>query len=409
MKRSVDFHMEKTKLFEVQAVTHRANLISFKWVDLGGMYKVYRDGNLLYEGTVAEFNDGNFNHAKMYEYSIERVANDEVVDVIALQTTAFAEERNMKNPLQFLVMTTIVAKTQIALSWEEIGDVDEYEIYRNGVLMKTVQGNSYIDRDFSLEESYIYRIFSTRPISKSNQVLSGGKSVISGIIGLLKRKKTSETPVTEQFVLSKLIVKPKRLLTSVMTRSRQENVDNWMFRYTTFLQEEIIENPNKLSLNRYFKGDGRGFDSEGESFRTRVTVDLDYNGSKPNLTTEIEIGETVAYNSSKEVRGTGTASKEGIVLTATDHEGKVLGFYLTHAVGNPLEAAPPINYEVQVVFPKNGLFDVTGYHDQAPHHEAYLIQGEKGKWLPIHQTTSEGLLWMSGVTGCQYWRFSSFD
>ena len=46
--------------------------------------------------------------------------NDEVVDVIALQTSAFAEQRNVENPLQFLVMTTIVAKTQIALSWEEI-------------------------------------------------------------------------------------------------------------------------------------------------------------------------------------------------------------------------------------------------------------------------------------------------
>ena len=93
---------------------------------------MYRDGILLYEGTVPEFGDGDFKHAKMYNYAIERIEDGNVVDVIALQTSAFAEQRNIENPLQFLVMTTIVAKTQIALSWEEIEDVDAYEIYRNG-------------------------------------------------------------------------------------------------------------------------------------------------------------------------------------------------------------------------------------------------------------------------------------
>ena len=71
-----------------------------------------------------------------------------------------------ENPLQFLVMTTIVAKTQIALSWEEIKDVDTYEIYRNGIYMQTVKGNRYIDRDFSLDEQYTYRIHSKRPLAK---------------------------------------------------------------------------------------------------------------------------------------------------------------------------------------------------------------------------------------------------
>ena len=49
-------------------------------------------------------------------------------------------------------MTTIVAKTQIALSWEEIKDVDEYDVYRNGLHMTKVVDNYYIDRDFSLDE-----------------------------------------------------------------------------------------------------------------------------------------------------------------------------------------------------------------------------------------------------------------
>ena len=35
-------------------------------------------------------------------------------------------------------------------------------------------------------------------------------------------------------------------------------------------------NPNPLSRNRYFKGDDRGFDPNGESFRTRVDIELAY-------------------------------------------------------------------------------------------------------------------------------------
>ena len=60
-------------LFEVESVTHKHDLITFTWKDVGGIYQVYRDGELLYEGTVAEFSDGNFKHAKMYNYSIERL------------------------------------------------------------------------------------------------------------------------------------------------------------------------------------------------------------------------------------------------------------------------------------------------------------------------------------------------
>ena len=73
----------KKKLFEIQYVLHKADLIYFTWNDVGGTYKVYRDGRHLYEGTVSEFSDGDFNHAKLYNYVIERVEDGIVVDVIA--------------------------------------------------------------------------------------------------------------------------------------------------------------------------------------------------------------------------------------------------------------------------------------------------------------------------------------
>jgi hypothetical protein len=400
--------MDNNSLFEVETVTHRHDLISFTWKDVGGIYQVYRDEELLYEGTVAEFYDGNFKHAKMYNYSIERLVGDEVVDVIALQTSAFAEQRNPENPLQFLVMTTIVAKSQIALSWEEIKDVDTYEIYRNGIYMQTVKGNRYIDRDFSLDEPYTYRIHSKRPLEKSEERMSRSKSILSNVFERLGQASASAEPAMERYTVSKLIAKPRFLLIPVLKRTHRKNVDYWKFRYATFLAEEFVVNPNPLSKNHIFKGDGRDFQPESERYRTCVNVNLDYPNHR-SMTFMKDIGRTIAYDRSGRVREDAVASDEGIVLEKSEHQPGEVGFLLTHAVGNPLVPAPTVDYEVRAVFRRDGTFDMTGFHDQAPHHEIYIIRGEGSEWRTIHLSRSKGLAWMSGVIAWQYWRFSNFE
>lgn len=395
-------------LFEVQTVTHESHILFFTWNDVGGVYYVYRDGVLLYEGTVPEFGDGDYKHAKMYHYKIERVVNGKVVDVIALQTTAFAEQRNLENPLQFLVMTTIVARTQIALSWEEIEGVDEYQIYRNGSYIKTVQKNRYIDRHFSLDESYIYAIYSKRPLAQSEKKLSKSKAIVTRIFDFLNRAPSIEASI-EEFTVHKLIANPKKLLVPTLEQGNRENIDRWKFRYATFLKEECIKNPNILSGNRYFKGDSRDFNVEGKSYRTLVEVELAYDKQDAPLTFKKDIGQTVAYNYLNKVRAKGFASNEGIVLKRSDHRMGEAGFLLTHAVGNPLVTAFKIDYEVRAVLRRDGTFDMTGYHDQAPHHEIYVVRGDDNEWIPIHLAESKGLAFMSRIIARHYWRFSNFE
>lgn len=396
-------------LFEIQSVTHEADIIHFTWADSGGSYHVYRDGVLLYEGTVPEFGDGDFNHAKAYHYAIERVVNDKVVDVIALQTTAFAEQRNVENPLQSLVMTTIVAKTQIALSWEKVKDVNGYDVYRNGTYMKTVKENRYIDRDFSLDEPYIYTIHSRRSLAKSEEVLSKSKSIVAKVFGTLNPNSTEEAAEVEKFTVHKWIPNPRKLLVPVSECDNREHADHWRFRYTTFLKDELVKNPNVLSRNHYFKGDARSFDAVAERYRTRAEVVLDYTKDGAPITFEKDVGQTVAYNHLKKVRETDVASSEGIVLKRTDHGEGEAGFYLTHAVGNPLVTAPAIDYEVNAVLRRDGAIDLTGFHDQAPHHEIYIIRGDDANWMPVHLAESEGLAWMSRIMAWHYWRFSNFE
>lgn len=400
--------MDTNHLFEVETVTHRHDLISFTWKDVGGIYQVYRDEQLLYEGTVAEFYDGNFKHAKMYNYSIERLVDDKVVDVIALQTSAFAEQRNPENPLQFLVMTTVVAKSQIALSWEEIKDVGAYEIYRNGIYMQTVKGNRYIDRDFSLDEQYTYRIHSKRPLKNSEERMSRSKSILANVFEKLGQAYANAEPAMERYTVTKLIAKPKILLTPVLKRKHRNNVDYWKFRYNTFLQDEFVVNPNPLSKNHIFQGDGRDFQPESEKYRTSVNVNLDYPNHQSMMFTK-DIGRTIAYDRGGRVRADEVASGDGVVLEKSEHQRGEVGFILTHAVGNPLVVAPTVDYEVRAVFRRDGTFDMTGFHDQAPHHEIYITRGEGSEWRTIHLSRSKGLAWMSGVIASQYWRFSNFE
>lgn len=399
----------KKKAFEIQTVLHKPDLIYFTWNDVGGIYNVYKDGCHLYEGTVPEFNDGDFKHGKLYNYSIERVEDGNVVDVIVLQTPAFAEEKELENPLQFLVMTTIVAKTQIALSWERIKDVDEYDVYRNGTYMLTVKENRYIDRDFSLDEVYVYSVESQRPLVKSEEQLNVFKSAVASTFGFVNPDSSKEEAATERFSVTKVIGQANKLLLPTQDRVRLPNADKWQFRYTTFLAEDWVVNPNLLSRNRYFKGDDRGFDPNGESYRTRVDIELAYNLKNSPLTFTKDVGPSVAYSVLKRFREQETASSEGISLERTDHKKGESGFRLTHAVGNPLTTAPDIDYEVRAVMRRDGMYDMCGYHDQAPHHEIYMIRGEGDEWNPIHQAESKGLAWMSSVTAWQYWRISNFE
>lgn len=397
-------------LFEIKMVRHEPDLLSFSWNDVGGFYNVYKDSKHLYEGSVPEFQDGDFKHGKLHHYIVERVENNQVVDVIVLQTSGFAEEKNIENPLHSLVMTTIVAKSQIALSWEEIKDVEEYGIYRNGEFIGMVDNNRFIDRDIDVDQTYNYAIHSRRPLRKSEERLTSVKSLVSSVFGALNPTFSRAEPAVEKFTTVKWIGKPSELLKPINEREQKiRSVDRWKFRYTTFLAEEWVKNTNVLSPNHFFKGDGRGFDPNGEGFRTRVDIELAYDEKGEPMTFTKEVGASVSYDYLKKFKEKAKASADGITMTRTDHKKGESGFLLEHSVGNPLTTAPMIDYEVHAVFKRYGTFDMSGYFDPAPHHEIYLMKGRGETWEPVLQVESKGLAFMSDAIAYHYWRCSNLE
>ena len=397
--------MEPEK-FEIRSVTHRPGVITFEWDDTGDEYRVYKEGELRQEGPVCDFTDENVKDGKMYHYAIERIRNGRAEDVIMMQTSAMKRKKDALNPLRYLVFTTIVAKSQIALSWEKVPEAETYAVFKNGELVKETGDCFFIDREVP-DERTDYMIRTSRPARKAEEPMSAGKSILGRIAGKFNPESSTQEDVTEEFWITKVIGQPSKLLLPVEEWREPEPVERWRLRYTTFLEEPFINNPNVLSPNRTFKGDGRDFDPEGETFRTRGDVTLSYRDPGHPLVFRKEAGKTVAYGLSGKKREEGTASIDDFTIEPLEHDGREFGFEMRHSVGNPLTPAPLIDYEVHAVLRRHGTFHVTGYHDQAPHHEVYLDKGDG--WMPIHRAASKGLAHMSEVIAYQHWITSNFE
>ncbi|MET3574302.1 DUF3238 domain-containing protein [Bhargavaea ullalensis] len=399
--------MEQADRFEIRSVVHREGLIEFDWDDPGESYRVYKEGRLVQEGPVCDFTDEDVMHGKMYHYAVECLdGRERVTDVIRMQTSALKTKKDTANPVRQIVFTTIVAKSQIALAWEKIPQVKKYEVYRDGILLEQTEGTHFIDREVPDAPS-VYAIRAERPAQESEEPLSSPKTMLGRIAGLFNPESSTKEDVTEEFWMTKMLGRPSEMLLPVEEWREPDPVSRWKFRYTTFLAEEKISNPNILSPNRTFDGDGREFDPEGESFRTRADVTLSYTDRGYPLVFTKEAGKTVAYGISGRKREEGRASIEDFTIEPLEHDGREFGFVLEHSVGNPITPAPTIDYEVHAVLRQHGTFEVTGYHDQAPHHEVYLDKGDG--WFPIHRAESKGLAHMSEVIAYQHWNTSSFE
>lgn len=391
-------------LFEIQSMTHSLDELTFSWSDAGGYYRVYKNEQQVYEGTAAEFTDGELDPRHPFQYTVERVEDNQVRDVIVMQTSALTPTMEGEHPLQRLVITTIAAASQIALSWEWIKGVKKFDIYRNGKYLQTVEDNRFIDRECSLSESVTYSISGTRPLIDSNHRMNVSKSIAAKVFDAVTPNNPESEPTKEVYTFTVHVKRRDQLLQPVAKRKKAKQLDQWKFRYTTFLKEDILKNPNLLSPLPYFTGDDRDFDPEGKSFRTRVNMEGQFDGKESPLQFTKSVGPSIGLNYLKRYKRHGHASVDGIVIKRLEGEPKEINFEINHDVGNPLTASPPIHYEVKGHLDCDGNIDLVGYHNNAPHHEIYLSLDD-ADWQTIHRSESDGLAYLSGVPGDNYWRF----
>lgn len=391
-------------VFEIQSMIHSLDELTFTWSDAGGYYRVYKNEQQVYEGTVAEFTDGEPDPRHPFQYTIERVEDNQVKDVIVMQTSALTTTMEDEHPLQRLVITTIAAASQIALSWEWIKGVEKFDVYRNGKYLQAVEDNRFIDRETMNSESVTYSISGTRPLIDSNHRMNVSKSIAAKVFEAVTSNDPESKPTEEIYTFTVRVKRRDQLLQPVAERKKAKELNRWKLRYSTFLKEEIIKNPNLLSPLPYFTGDDRDFNPEGKSFRTKVNVESKFDDEESPLQFTKAVGPSVGLNYLKRYKRHGHASLDGIEIKRLEGETKEINFEIIHDVGNPLTASPPIHYEVKGHLDREGNIDLVGYHNDAPHHEIYLSLDD-GDWQTIHLSESEGLAYLSGVLGDNYWRY----
>ncbi|MBT2663574.1 DUF3238 domain-containing protein [Bacillus sp. ISL-45] len=379
--------------------------IKLEWKGMNRPYRVFRGNELVYEGLEPKLVDQNLVPGTLYTYCIETLDDqDNVLDRMRIQTTTAVDFRERENILEDLLITTIVTPGQISFEWEPIEGVTEYSIFRNGVKLETMTSCAFIDKGIDDHENYIYRIEARRPMQRSEQVKWELKSVIANAVGAIKKDSSTEMAADEEFTITKRIGPIQELLKSPQERKLKPG--NWQFRYTTFLKEEWLKNPNAASQEQVFKGDHRLFDPESSEFRTRGDVFIDT--ENPSALLSKATGKTEAFNSEQEPIETASASDEGIQLEKVLTDDDRVKFHLNHSVSNPLVVSPAIDYHVCGTFYNDNEYDLVGIHDQAPEHEVYLKEPGTDEWHVIHQAHSKGLEMMAEPMANHYWRYSTF-
>lgn len=395
-----------TSELDILVLEQSDTMIYFRWTDTEDVCRVKRDEQVVYTGTQNLFKDEGLKKGELYTYTIERLdASGDWTDKIKLHTGTENRKKDSINRLEEIVLTAIVSERRISLAWGEIEGIAQFDIYRNGQLVETVEGNQYTDRQVPMNQEFTYWIRGKRPVAQSEESFSEEKFKVAKLFGALNWNSSKEKAAMEEFWMTKKIASLNSLLSN---EEKPKIYPVWHFRYQTFLPELVLKNPNLLSPFPYFQGDGREFDAESLHYRTRVNFTVDLKEEESSFSYDKDVGPTIGYNWRKKFNKADVASAEGIELEKIEETGHKVSITLKHSVGNPITTSPNIDYEVSAAFYRDGTYDIIGIHDQSPNHEAYLKYGDDGEWMEIHQTESEGLAFMADPIASQYWRISNF-
>lgn len=360
---------------EADSIQANTDSIRIDWSDSGMKYCVYRDGQLVYTGTESRYEDANLQPGFTYSYRIDTLSEtDETIDSLSIQTETDKPGRTPLDHLNDLRVTTVVKKDKVSLDWEDIQGASEYSIFKNKEYVTTVKDSAYTDYQMDADKANTYNI-------------------------VAKRKKV---PLfDEEIDIEKTIANAENL---------NEPIRRWHLRYATFLADRWVKNPNPFSDYVWFKGDHRGYDASASSFRTRADVTVCFCPEGPSVELKRSVGATRGYDANKHFRESRTSPSGGIKLQEVNASGRSrISFKLKHTVGNPFGKGMDIDYEVHAEFDRNGNYKLSGVHDQAPHHEAYLKESDRSAFKIVHQADSKGLLWLASPMPKKRWSKSNFN
>ncbi|WP_214483141.1 DUF3238 domain-containing protein [Bacillus sp. SM2101] len=375
-------------IIKVESIIESINSITIYWHDYEHVNNIYRDGVKLHTGSDNEIIDTNLKPGYIYTYIIEALdSKGKILDVVKIQTSTEPPDKNIDDSLGDMVVTTIGKNSYIAIDWEDIQNITSYEIFRNDEHLTTVMKSEFTDHNITLDEEYTYKIVGARKVKKDKR-----DKIDKGINNNRLQNKQKEELYIEEFEISKHVGAIRNHIVGESKAVKdQDMTKRWELRYTTFLKDKWVKNPNGLSKYKWFSGDNRGYSATSLSYRTRTHVNICFCSAAESVTLERYVGTTHGYDVNKKLIDSDTASEAGIVLINVDIDSAKIKFDVDHGVGNPLVASLDVNYELVGEFYSNGNYKLSGEHDQAPHHEVYLKRSNSSSWETVYKAASKGI------------------
>jgi hypothetical protein len=318
----------------------------------------------------------NFYRFKVVGYDREGNVTD--VRIVSTHTKGTKQEYDLNEDL---TSTTIVSKKSISILWNKLQDVDQYEVYRDGILLTTVKNASFTDNNVSPDHQYNYEIKFVKRVTKEEE---------QEIIQNLQKKNVKLSNDEYQ----KLLFRPYSIIKLINTKDLDEPGlssskiispnsqynHNIAVRYTTFIPDTYVEDPWYDAATwgtgiKYFGGDSRGFNNDASTFRTRTQADTDFCtcSNTPYTNFNKTVQETRAYDENYNLIGTKTASpnaSQSIWLLNSDQ----VNYHVTHDIKNPYTFDfAGITYYYTAQIQSDGSFWIYGKHDRAPSHEMYIM------------------------------------
>lgn len=396
-------------------VDEKINSIELNWDVEGTNYKIYKDGELVWEGADNTYIDSDVESSAYYDYKIGSFnESGDLLDIVtvtasptkskALQSSSDDDTTN--SDVDIATVTTKIGNDFVELEWTELeSDEGVYKVYRDEEKIAEVSNTQYKDTNLDSGKQYVYKIVAERKTSDENIDIIN-KEIEERNLSL--NEEEYEELTTERDNLIKVVRTQEDismnelqgLSTPFSTDVETNELEySFVFRYTTFIPDRVVKNQYPLH-GGWLKGDNRGFSATSNAYRSRTDVYAGWSpvgGSSGELFIEKDVGESVLY---EDEAGTivdrrGTASDSGIYFGSFTDTSNLKSWVVDHDVGVPFAAVyPNINYDYRGLINRGSYSgEIVGSHDKAPNHEMYLgVAYSDFGWTTIYRYTG-GSFW----------------
>lgn len=356
------------------------------------VYKITKDGVLVYEGTQNSYQDILVEDFHRYKIGLFNI-NGEMIDNFSVKVnnihkikgdlklnernTTIDEYNKIKNAIDGGDIDYISGTNVTYLSWTDIpSDSGIYEVYRDGVKVGETTDKFFRDNT-EPGNRYVYEIktlYTAMDINK--QVFEGSLSVIL------------DSPLNNEDSFNSV----QQLFEGLGDNeaSAIPNGDILNIEYKTFIPFVAVSPPFS---SRWFKGNNRGFSSSSSNYKTRTNVVANFNTGKLSSSAQASTSEECSNSACSRIIASAPASASGIRITHDSQSTTKMAWRVNHSASLPLfENSPMINYYYEADLTKTSL-KVTGSHDQAPSHEMYIKYGTQAVTVHRFELTSPNDFW----------------